>query len=228
MAWSTRFVGTFVARRLPPSGSGTFRPGDEAASLLGVPGLESRQNGLTDEGNVVDFEILPGVGAGVVRRRGSWADVVEAIPYLLHTGFPIPPPDILNQVLRTGGSYAGMSGGCRWPASELDDGAYRDLVADLLRRPEKHYFEADAPAWVQTPEDYRYWALEVGWGLPAEENRRYVQRLTALGESVAEARRRGDPDLADELRAEQTGLHREHGEWHKAHRRPSTRPDERP
>ena len=168
---------------------------------------------------MVEFEVLPGVGAGVMSRRGSWGDVVEAIPYLLHAGFPIPPRDILNQVLRTGGSDAGMSGGCRWPASELDEGAYRDLVDDLLRRPDKRYFDADAPAWVETPEDYRYWALEVGWGLPANENRRYVERLTALGERVAEARQRGDADLADELQKEQTTLLREHGEWHQAHRK---------
>ena len=111
-----------------------------------------------------------------------------------------------------------MSGGCRWPASELDDEAYRDLATDLLRRREKHDFEADAPPWVQTPEDCHYWALEVGWGLPAEENRRYVQRLIALGESVAEARRRGDSGRADELQAEQTSLHREHGAWDEAQR----------
>lgn len=207
--------------------SGTSRSGDESRLPFDLPGSEARQNGLTDESDVVEFELLPGVGPGILTRRGSWGDVVEAIPYLLHSGFPIPPREVLNQVLRTGGSDAGMSGGCRWPASELDEGAYRALVADLLRRSEMHYFEADAPTWVQTPEDYRYWALEVGWGLPAEENRRYVQRLSALGDSVAEARLRGDTGLADELQAEQTSLHREHGEWYKAHRRPRPGSDER-
>lgn len=184
-------------------------------------------NARQDDSTTIEFEILAGVGSETTRRRGTWADVIEAIPYFLYPGFPVPPLQVVNELLREGEFIAGMSGGCVWPPTVLDDAAYQAVVSDLLRRPDRRYVVAEAPEWVRTLEDYRFWGGEVAWGVPAAENRNYVQQLTRLGEEIAAARRQGEIARADALQEEQTRLHQEHGQWRNRHKR-AISPDEPP
>jgi hypothetical protein len=79
------------------------------------------------------FVQVPGIGPGLVPpRSGSVADLVMAIPYLVHD--QIPPRRVLNDVLSRGKDDAGMSCGVIWEPFEIDEGEYRALVDELQRR----------------------------------------------------------------------------------------------
>jgi hypothetical protein len=97
------------------------------------------------------------------RRRGH--------SLFLYPGFPIPPRRVVNQLLGEGEFIAGMSGGCVCPPTVLDEAAYEALVSELLERSDRTRYA------VQTLEDYRFWGRELAWGVPAAENRDYVQGL---------------------------------------------------
>ena len=113
-------------------------------------------------GSDVEFFLLHPTGPYKSAQRGSWADVLGRVPYLLFEGDPIPPLPVLNAVLATGEEDAGMSGGCQWPRYQLDEHEYqqvaRDLgqALDLLDRP--------APSWVDSEERFWTWKVVVKTG----------------------------------------------------------------
>jgi hypothetical protein len=78
------------------------------------------------------FAHMPGVGPGLFARRGSLADLVLALPYVVM--YEIPPRRVLNDVLVRGRLDAGMSGGCIWKPKKLGDADFADLVRELQRR----------------------------------------------------------------------------------------------
>jgi hypothetical protein len=78
------------------------------------------------------FVVEPGIGPGKFPQRGSLADLVLRLPYVVTD--EIPPRRILNDVLRRGNLDAGMSGGCLWEPLEIGDAEYRELVQLLQRR----------------------------------------------------------------------------------------------
>lgn len=162
----------------------------------------------------IRFLLLPADGSGKTSGEGTWADVLEAIPYLLMPGGPVPPRQIVNEVLKTGKADAGMSGGCEWPPTELSETDYEEVVLDLLARPSCKvqvddelydtgpYKRLAAPEWVQTKDDYRYWKVEVSRGIPALKHRelsRRVQRLAFEAGQVRKAYPKDDGDAGDEL-----------------------------
>ena len=161
----------------------------------------------------VEYFVLSANSPDRYRRRGSWADVLEDIPYLLLPRAPVPPRHVVNEVLRTGERAAGMSGGCVWKPVELDEDEYNEVVEQLLAQPAKQYQRLDPPPWVETEEDYGYWKVEVSRGVPAEENRAYVRRLISLPEQRNDAEQRGDHALAEALRREYDELAREHQDF---------------
>ena len=73
-----------------------------------------------------------GIGPWKSPRRGSLADLVLALPYVVT--YEIPPRRVLNDVLVRGRLDAGMSGGCIWKPLELDDAEFGELVEELQRR----------------------------------------------------------------------------------------------
>ena len=82
----------------------------------------------------VPFFRLPGVGDVKQLSTGTWADVLEAMPYLLLDRSPIPPLDVANEILATGFDDAGMSGGCEWPRHTLSLDEYAVLRKTLVER----------------------------------------------------------------------------------------------
>src|SRR4051794_8529688 len=78
------------------------------------------------------FVVEPGIGPGEFPRRGSLADLVVSLPYVVMR--EIPPRRVLNDVLRRGVCDAGMSGGCIWEPFEIGDREYQELVEELQRR----------------------------------------------------------------------------------------------
>lgn len=151
------------------------------------------------------------------RRRGSWADVLEAIPYFLLPRAPIPPRQVVNEVLSTAELDAGMSGGCVWPSMELTEEEYEEVVQELLAKPGKQYQRLEPPPWVKTADDYRYWMVEVSRGVPAAEHRAYSQRLTRLLERMGEAQKRGNERSAQSLKQQYDQLSRERQEFFGRH-----------
>ncbi len=158
---------------------------------------------------------LPGAGPGKFPYEGAWADVLEAVPYFLMAGGPIPPRDVANEVLRLGVVDAGMSGGCEWDPTELDEASYNVVVEDLLARPPRHidygggdvrevgtYQQLPAPEWVHTQSDFLFWSVEVTRGLPGLVHRDLRARIDRLVHVASEAYERGDVVEQDRLEAE--------------------------
>jgi len=177
--------------------------------------------------------LLPGVGPGKSPREGTWADVVDSIPYFLLGGGPIPPLFLINEVLKTGKVDAGMSGGCEWPPSELNEDEYELLVEELLARPDKKHSRGDGsdsfslgpykrlptPEWVHTKEDFMYWSIEVSQGVPALKYRELSHRRKELAVAVGRAYRAGDMALGDQLEPELTKVEDEKEKHFRSHSR---------
>jgi hypothetical protein len=60
---------------------------------------------------------------------------IPALSFALRVWKTIPPYHILNEILRSGVSEAGMSGGCEWQPFELTEEEYAELLQDLLTLP---------------------------------------------------------------------------------------------
>lgn len=176
--------------------------------------LRRRQNGSVAPENV-HYILLPGVGPGKTPAEGTWADVLEAIPYFLMEGGPIPPRHLVNDVLRLGVVDAGMSGGCEWGPVELDEEGYAAVVADLLARPPRQiawnsedlqevgpYRDLPPPAWVHNHTDFVFWSVEVSRGLPGLTHRTLRRKVSDLLTRAGEAARRGDGREQARLEAE--------------------------
>jgi hypothetical protein len=97
---------------------------------------------------VVDYVVWPGGGPPPREstKRGSVADLVCDIPYLVVAGF-IPPRHIVNQRLATGSLDTGQSGGASWPPLTLSQAEFEEVV-------EQSVIVADVVAVLQAP---------VGW-----------------------------------------------------------------
>jgi hypothetical protein len=72
-------------------------------------------------------------------KHGSLTELLFDIPHLAHplrVFKVIPPFHILNEILISGISEAGMSGGCQWSPFQISEKEYDELVEDLLALPE--------------------------------------------------------------------------------------------
>jgi hypothetical protein len=106
----------------------------------------------------VPFFRLPGIGDLKLQSVGTWAEVLLAVPYLLPEGAPIPPIEIMNEILVMGFDDAGMSGGCEWPRHQLSDEEYAALRQDLTNR---GHSKLEPPQAVLTRTDYESWKRSV-------------------------------------------------------------------
>jgi len=167
----------------------------------------------------VRFTLLPGAGGGDTPTEGSVADLVRAIPYLLVARI-VPPVDVLNEVLATGESDAGMSGGCTWTPFVLTPAEWSELVPALTAEGERSVRFVDPPDWVSTFEEWRYWTYEYCYGIPAEHNLAVGRRIAELEEQKRSAEREGDQDRALRLLSEISRIAQAHSEWVSRHRRP--------
>lgn len=82
--------------------------------------------------NDLYFFSLGAIGPRLFPRKGSLADLVLALPYVVT--HEIPPRQVLDDVLRRGRRDAGMSGGCIWKPLELAEADLADLVRELQQR----------------------------------------------------------------------------------------------
>jgi hypothetical protein len=150
-------------------------------------------------GRTVSFWVADGVGAPT-RKRGTLADLLEAIPYVLFARL-VPPWHVVNDLLRSGGSDAGMSGACTWEPFEINRSAWADLARGLATLPPKRRCElVEPPDWVQTVEDWHAWIMIFKYGLP-DEYREADREYRDLERARDRAAKAGQTDLAEELRA---------------------------
>jgi hypothetical protein len=106
----------------------------------------------------VRYKHHPGVGGPSSWQHGSLLDLLRAIPYLLDSPErkqPIPPRYVLNQLLALGKADAGMSGGCEWKPFELADEEYRELVDELLTKPDMNFIEDATLSACQNMDEWR-------------------------------------------------------------------------
>jgi hypothetical protein len=118
---------------------------------------------------ILEYDVLPPVGAGKLRTSGSLKDLVLAIPYLVQSSL-IPPLAVLNAVFTAGVADAGMSGGCRWQPFEISKDEYDELIRAFRADTKGNFEAADAPEWVKTPSDWSIWIIERMRGVPAAEH----------------------------------------------------------
>ena len=144
----------------------------------------------------LEYQELPAMGPGSVTKKGSLKNLLFAIPYFLVPDELIPPLEVVNSVLRTGVSDAGMSGGCRWQPLEISAAEYEELVAALVTDGLK---TVDSPGWVKTRDDWQIWVMQIRNSVPVEEHRRLTDEYNRLDHAQKEARARGDIELADDL-----------------------------
>ena len=104
---------------------------------------DHRHDSATDD--AVRFYRIGPVGPTKSESHGTWADVVEALPYFLVDGGPIPPRRALNEVLRLGVQDGGMSGGAEWPPHELSEVEYARMRSNLLGRPDSPFASVEVP-----------------------------------------------------------------------------------
>ena len=126
---------------------------------------------------------------------GSVAALLRSMPYALSAGL-LPPLHVLNSLLRTGISDAGMSGSCEWPPFEITDEEWRELEAALASDEGDRVVYVAPADWVQTPSDWHVWAMEYRHGVPAEEHRRLLSTYERIEEERRAARARGDEATA--------------------------------
>ena len=149
-------------------------------------------------GRTVSFWVAAGAG-DPTRKRGAMADLLEAVPYLLFARL-VPPWHVVNDLLRSGGSDAGMSGACTWEPFEITRSEWADLARDLETLPPKRRCRiVEPPDWVQTFEDWHAWLMIFEYGLP-DEYREVDRECRDLERARERAAKAGQTDLAEELR----------------------------
>ena len=149
-------------------------------------------------GRRVSFRVAGAIG-DAVRQRGTMVDLLEAVPYLL-VARVVPPWHVVNDLLRSGGGDAGMSGACTWEPFEITRSEWEDLARDLEALPPKRRCKVlEPPDWVQTVEDWHAWIMIVEYGFP-EEYRDIDREYRDLERARERATQVGQTDLAEELR----------------------------
>ena len=170
----------------------------------------------------VDYILLPPVGSQETPVRGSVADLLRDIPYLLIGGL-IPPLPVANEVLGSGLDDAGMSGGCRWEPLELSEREFDEVLHDLQTAGDRTgrplRFEAP-PSWVATRSDWDIWVAERVYSIPASENRRLRNAMDEIETAMKAAAASGDEDSRVELLCRLSELSSEWSDFVRDHRKP--------
>jgi hypothetical protein len=82
---------------------------------------------------VVKYKTHWSYAGKAVKREATLTDFVLDIPYLMNDTGVIPPFDVLNQVLVTGGDNGGMGPGASWKPFTLSRSEYIQLREELLK-----------------------------------------------------------------------------------------------
>lgn len=141
------------------------------------------------------YKILAPVGPGSFSTEGTVADLLFDNHYFFLARI-IPPIDVVNEVLQKGVSDAGMSGGCKWKAFQLDAASYTKLAAYLRQM---DFVTMQPPDWVKTHLDWHAWCAELVLGIPALESRRQSAEISELYAQHNAALNAGDDHLAASL-----------------------------
>ena len=168
----------------------------------------------------LSFILLPPVGSHESSIEGTVTDLLLAIPYLLVTHI-VPPLAVLNEVLATGESNAGMSGGCRWEPFSLTPSEFEEVVTYFAERGDDRYARyVEPPEWVGTFEEWRHWTFEYCYDIPAKHSLEVSRKLTRLETAKAEAEALGDHELAGQILSQMTEISIDYSEWMLRHRKP--------
>ena len=63
---------------------------------------------------------------------GTWAQVIDAMPYVVMPSQPFPPLAAIMKKLAEGMDHAGMSGGVEFPPRQLSQEDYQQIRADPI------------------------------------------------------------------------------------------------
>lgn len=151
--------------------------------------------------NVV-FTVFGG-GDDSLETRGTLGDLLFSVPYLLSARL-VPPLPVVNDLLETGGSDAGMSGGCTWEPFSITESEWNELVHELAARGSDDACAfVEPPEWVRTVADWSAWIMIFKYGYP-EELRHIERECRELERARDQARNAGNVELAEELDARVT------------------------
>jgi hypothetical protein len=113
------------------------------------------------------FPVADADGTQSSEELGDISDLLRAaVPYLFADG-PIPPLSVVNDLLATGCSDLGMSGGAEWEPFALSDAEFEAFVGYLDSPAGRRKFHikkavivASVPSEVRTTEDFSSWKID--------------------------------------------------------------------
>ena len=149
------------------------------------------------EMRTVSYAVLGGVG-GSFEERGTVADLLQTIPYLL-TPRIVPPHHVINELLAKGTVDAGMSGGCKWEPFQITQSEWEAIAQHLKTLPEGEACEfVQPPDWVITADDWHAWIMIFKYGYP-DEFRELELEVRHLEGALKQAIDEGNSALVEEL-----------------------------
>jgi hypothetical protein len=161
---------------------------------------------------------------GEFPERGTVADLLRAIPYLLSAQI-VPPLHVVNDLLAKGSDDAGMSGGCKWEPFQLSQPEWEELVRHFQSQPGDSAFHfVHPPDWVETVEDWHSWIMMYKFGMP-EKFRQLEREVRELERARKQALDDGNQDLVLELHLRVIEAGNKLAELVMTHRRPSSKPE---
>ena len=127
------------------------------------------------------------------KRRGTAAELLQAIPYLFSDGY-IPPLAVVNNVLSSGKADAGMSGGIEWAPFRVSEAQHAAIVERLMASGSlgKPLQYQEPPAWVTTQSEFMVWVAFVSHGVPIQENLKLTKEMEEINTLMIASEERGD------------------------------------
>jgi len=151
---------------------------------------------------VFSFTLLPPTGNINQTRQGDSADLLLSIPYFFSSGL-IPPDFVVNEILATGISDAGMSGGVKWKPYALAVDQFPVLHSLLKKKAaprDLHYRQP--PEWVSNFQDWHVWVFYIRNGVPWKQHKKLNDIVYNLELQIEAARKNHDEKRVQELNLE--------------------------
>ncbi len=150
--------------------------------------------------DVFEFSVYPPIGVDVARVSGNTANLLEHIPQLFASKI-IPNAKVLNFLLVTGVSDAGMGGKIEWDPYVFLVSEFNELVNLLVsKNGELKYVEPSE--WVTNLDDWNIWIMFFVHNIPWEEHKKLNDHYLDIIRKMNQAYDTGDTEKASMLHLE--------------------------
>ena len=147
----------------------------------------------------IEYWLLPGVGPGRDKVNGSLYELLNSIPYLFCKK-RLPPISVINSILESGLSDAGMSGGVEWNAFTISESDYAEL-ADYCSA--LGFEITNPPEWVKNRNYFQIWEFEIDHGIPWEVHKKLSDEVDSAESKMKVAQKNGESkELLEKLHLE--------------------------